>query len=167
MYMTGKSFSVRWWLTTALGVLLDTPFVSVLSMLPVRWWITTALAALLGSQIALGLVLRWPFWIVWLLLLALGVLLWVIERHNERETDVAQIWWVPTRVLWATRPRAVLSAILVLVLFVTAGLAVFGDQPQWAIWVALPAMLAHRLVLGRRWLKRDLEAQKAVEGSEE
>jgi hypothetical protein len=142
MYMTGKSFSVRWWLTTAL-------------------------AAVLGSQIALGLVLGWPFWIIWLLLLALNALLWVVERHNDRETDLAQIWWVPSRVLWATRRRAIVSAVLVLVLFATAGLAVFGDQPLWALWIALPVMLAHRLVLGRRWLKHDLEAQKAMEGSEE
>lgn len=133
----------------------------------VRWWLTTTLAGLLGSQIVLGCVLDWPFWVIWLLLLALGLLLSYIERQNENATDFAQIWWVPTRVLWATPSRAVQSGAMVVVGLVVVGFVVFGDVSLWPLWIVVVGTLVHRVVNGRRWLKRDLEAQKAVEDSEE
>jgi phosphoglycerol transferase MdoB-like AlkP superfamily enzyme len=87
--MNRKSLSLRVWLSTALGVVLGTPFVSSLYLLPVRWWVTTIAAGVLGSQIAVGLLRGWPYWVVALLVLALCVLLFFGRRWVKRDRAAA------------------------------------------------------------------------------
>jgi uncharacterized membrane protein YfcA len=140
------------------------------TMFPIRWWVTTAIGATLGSQIFLALYRHWPAWVVALLILAFCALLFVTERQNEREADPTQVWWVPIRVLWSTPLRVVVSAALLLALVLMGALVIVSDEPEWVVWAIFAVTFAHRLILGRVWLKRDRAAAEehgAVEGSDE
>lgn len=115
----------------------------------------TGLAALFVALFAVGLYAKWPGW--WTLLFVMGfcVVLLLIERHNGREADVDQIWWVPSDVLWSGPLRVVLSAVLMLAVFVAAALFVFGGVGLWLLGLVAAIMFVYRLTLGRMWLKQD------------
>ena len=122
---------------------------------PLRWWLTTGPATLFVVLFAVGLYQEWPGAVMLVVVLGFTLILWVVERHNEREIDVDQIWWVPSSVLWARPSRVGASIILMLAVFVAAAFLVFGTVNPWLLVIAVAASLLYRLVLGRLWLKRD------------
>jgi len=133
---------------------------------PVRWWLTTGLAAVFIALFAVGVYAKWSGIVMPFFVVGVAVILWFVERRNERERDVDQIWWVPSRVLWATPLRVVATLAMTVGLFAIAGLLVFGEVGTWLLWVAVAGMVVYRLTLGRRWLKHDRAAVAAADAPE-
>ena len=132
---------------------------------PLLWWLTTGPATLFAVLFAVGLYQEWPGAVMLVFVVGFTLVLWIVERHNERETDVDQIWWVPSSVLWARPSRVAASIILLLAVFATAVVFVFGTANLWLLVIAVAASFLYRLVLGRRWLKHDRAELAASEPS--
>ncbi|WP_152631246.1 hypothetical protein [Agreia bicolorata] len=135
---------------------------------PLRWWLTTGLASAFVVLFTMGAYQKWPGLVTIFFVLGFCIIQWVVERHNEREADVDQIWWVPSSVLWEKPLRVALSAVLMLAAFIGAAFVVFGNAGLWLLGVVVAVTFVYRLTVGRMWLIQDraaLTAENASEGS--
>ena len=125
---------------------------------PIRWWLTTGPATLFVVLVAVGFYQKWSGVMMPLFVLGFCIVLWVVERHNEREADVDQIWWVPSSVLWGSPSRVALSVVLMLAMVAAVALIVFGGVGPWLLGIVVAVGAIYRVTLGRKWLKDDRAA---------
>ncbi|SMG23922.1 hypothetical protein [Agreia pratensis] len=134
---------------------------------PLRWWLTTGLAASFVVLFVMGAYQNWPGLVTISFVLGFCLIQLVVERHNEREADIDQIWWVPSTVLWGSPSRVALSVVLMLAMVAAVALTVFGGVGPWLLFIVVAVAAIYRVTLGRKWLKQDRAAlaEAAPEGA--